>query len=324
MPLILIVPDNRAAEAIFPVIQSFCELTGACSSQSVIKFPAYDVLPFENMSPHPDIQEERATALWKIATNAASIVITTVSAASMRLHSADHYTGLARTIRRTDMVDTEELVQHLNTIGYSAVDVVEMPGQYAVRGSLFDAYPPEADRPMRIELFGDEVESIRKFDPGTQRSASAVDEVVLLPLSETPVREELLTQIHARLSGARLEGEGDAVRNALADTGVAVFPGWEFYANAGAEGTLFDLLPNAVVFMDEPTAIETEQEHWWEKVVQRHEQSLVGKLATPEDIYLPPDEWNTLIARLPGGSLEHLNVLRIARAEEDLGLADPQ
>jgi transcription-repair coupling factor (superfamily II helicase) len=323
-PLILIVPDNRAAEAIFPVIQSFCELTGACSPQSVIKFPAYDVLPFENMSPHPDIQEERATALWKIATNTASIVITTLNAASMRLHSADHYTGLARIIRRTDMVDTEELVQHLNTIGYSAVDVVEMPGQYAVRGSLFDAYPPEADRPMRIELFGDEVESIRKFDPGTQRSASAVDEVVLLPLSETPVREELLTEIHARLSGARLEGEGDAVRNALADTGVAVFPGWEFYANAGAEGTLFDLLPNAVVFMDEPTAIEAEQEHWWEKVVQRHEQSLVGKLATPEDIYLPPDEWNALLARLPGGSLEHLNVLRIARAEEDLGLADPQ
>jgi len=87
----------------------------------------------------------------------------------MRLHSAEHYSGLARIIRRTDMVDTEELVQHLNTIGYSAVDVVEMPGQYAVRGSLFDAYPPEADRPMRIELFGDEVESIRKFDPGTQR-----------------------------------------------------------------------------------------------------------------------------------------------------------
>ena len=121
-----------------------------------------------------------------------------------------------------------------------------------------------------------------------------------------------------------LEGEGDAVRNALAETGVSVFPGWEFYANAGAESTLFDLLPNAVVFMDEPTAIEAEQEHWWEKVVQRHEQSLVGKLATPEDIYLPPDEWNALIARLPGGSLEHLNVLRIARAEEELGLADPQ
>ena len=90
------------------------------------------------------------------------------------------------------------------------------------------------------------------------------------------------------------------------------------------QNTLFDLLPNAVVFVDEPSAIEAEQEHWWDRVVQRHEQSLVGKLATPEDIYVPPEQWNALISRLPGGSLEHLNVLRIARAEEDLGLVDPQ
>jgi transcription-repair coupling factor (superfamily II helicase) len=242
----------------------------------------------------------------------------------MRLRAAEHYIGLARVVRRNDLLDVEELVQHLNTVGYNAVDVVEMPGQYAIRGALVDTYPPEADRPLRIELFGDEVESIRKFDPGTQRSAAPVDEVVLLPLTETPVREELLTEIHARLSGARIEGEGDAVRNALSETGVAVFPGWEFYANAGAEHTLFDLLPNAVVFIDEPSAIEAEQEHWWEKVVQRHEQSLVGKLATPEEIFLSPEQWDERISRLPGGSLEHLNVLRIARAEEDLGLADPQ
>ncbi len=323
-PLILIVPDNRAAEAIFPVVQSFCELTAACSPQAVVKLPAYDVLPFENMSPHPDIQEERATTLWKIATGAASIVITPLDATAMRLHPAEHYAGLARIVRRADMLDLTELVQHLNTVGYSAVDVVEMPGQYAVRGSLFDAYPPEADRPLRVELFGDEVESIRKFDPGTQRSAAPVDELVLLPLTETPVREELLTEIHARLSGMRVEGKMETVRNALAKSGVAVFPGWEFYANAGAPNTLFDLLPKAMVFVDEPSAIKAEQEHWWDRVVQRHEQSLVGKLATPEDIYLPPEQWDGLVSRQPGGSLEHLGLLRIAQAENKLGLVDPQ
>ncbi len=323
-PLILIVPDNRAAETIFPVIQSFCELTGACNPQSVVKLPAYDVLPFENMSPHPEIQEERATALWKISTGAASIVIAPLAAAAMRLRTADHYSGLARIVRRTETLELDELIQHLNTVGYSAVDVVEMPGQYALRGGLLDAYPPEADRPLRIELFGDEVESIRKFDPGTQRSAAPVDEVVLLPLTETPVREEVLTEIHARLSGARVEGATETVRSSLAGTGVTVFPGWEFYANAGAESTLFDLMPNAVVFVNEPSAIEAEQDHWWERVVQRHEQSLVGKLATPEDIYLPPQSWNDLVSHLRGGSLEHLGLLRIARAEEKLGLSDPE
>jgi len=323
-PLILIVANNRAAEAVFPVIQSFCELTAACNPQAVVKLPAYDVLPFENMSPHPEIQEERATALWKIVTGTASIVITPLDAAAMRLRPAEHYAGLARIVRRADSVDVEELVQHLNTVGYSAVDVVEMPGQYAVRGGLLDAYPPEADRPLRIELFGDEVESIRKFDPGTQRSAAPVDEVVLLPLTETPASEELLTEIHARLSGSRVEGESETVRSALANTGVSVFPGWEFYANAGAQNTLFDLLPNAAVFLDEPSAIEAEQDHWWDRVVQRHEQSLVGKLTTPEDIYLQPQQWDELIARLPGGTLEQLGLLRIAQAENELGLAEPQ
>jgi len=323
-PLIIVVANNRAAEALFPVVQAFCELSGACSPGTVVKLPAYDVLPFENLSPHPEIQEERATALWKIVTGGASIVIAPVESAAMRLRSAEDYAGLARTIRRTDSLDVEDLIAHLNTVGYVVVDVVEMPGQYAVRGGLIDAYPPEADRPLRIELFGDEVESIRKFDPGTQRSAAPVDEVVLLPLMETPVREDVLTNVHARLSGVRLEGAADAVRSALEQTGVTVFPGWEYYAHAGASSTLFDLLPQAIVFIDEPSAIEAEEDRWWERVAQRHEMSGVGKLAVPEDIFLSPDQWNALVARLPGGSLEQLGLLRIAQAENALALTEPQ
>jgi transcription-repair coupling factor (superfamily II helicase) len=323
-PLIVITASNRAAEAMFPVVQAFSELSGACSPQAVVKLPAYDVLPFENLSPHPEIQEERASALWKIVTGAASVVITPMESAAMRLRAAEHYAGLARTVRRTDSLDQEELVAHLNTVGYVSVDVVEMPGQYAVRGGLIDAYPPEADRPLRIELFGDEVESIRKFDPGTQRSATPVDEVVLLPLMEMPVRQEVLTEIHARLSGARVEGTSDVVRSAFEQTGVTVFPGWEYYANAGAEHTLFDLLPQAVVFRDEPSAIEAEQERWWERVIQRHDMSGVGKLASPEDIFLSPKQWNATVAKLPGGSLEQLGLLRMAQAENALGLAEPQ
>jgi transcription-repair coupling factor (superfamily II helicase) len=308
-PLIIVTPTSRQAEALLPVVQSFCDLTAACNPQAVVTLPAYDVLPFENMSPHPEILEERATALWKISTGAASIVIAPMESTALRLHPAEHYSGLARVIRRTDSVDVEELVQHLNTVGYTPMDVVEMPGQYAVRGGLLDAYPPEADRPLRIELFGDEVESIRKFDPGTQRSAAPVDEVFLLPLAETPIREEVLTEIHARLSGSRIEGTEERVREATAATGVTVFPGWEFYAHAGAQHTLFDLLPGAMVFVDEPVDLEAEQERWWKKVNQRHEQSGVGKLATPEDIYLPPEEWNEHIAKSLGGDLMHLGMI---------------
>ncbi len=101
-----------------------------------MSLPARDVLPFQNLSPHPEIQEERATALWKIATGRASIVIAPVTATTILLRSADYYADLARVLRRGESFDLERLLQHLNTVGYSATDVVEMPGQYAVRGGI--------------------------------------------------------------------------------------------------------------------------------------------------------------------------------------------
>jgi len=120
-----------------------------------------------------------------------------------------------------------------------------------------------------------------------------------------------------------VQGSTEAVRDALSETGVTVFPGWEYYANAGAANTIFDLLPDAVVFVDEPSAIETAQNAWWEKVNARHEQSLVGKLATPEDIFITPEQWSERIAKLPGGDLEQLGLLRIAQAENKIGIAAP-
>ena len=85
------------------------------------------------------------------------------------------------------------------------MDLVEMPGQFTRRGGILDVYSPEADRPVRIEFFGDEIETIRKFDPETQRSQSGLDETQLLPLTETPVTERLLAAVHARLSRQRVE-----------------------------------------------------------------------------------------------------------------------
>ena len=161
-----------------PLVRALADLTGAVSPDAVIGLPAYDVLPFENLSPHPEIQEARATALWKIATGAAEIMITPLAATAMRVHDASFYADLAKVVRRGEMIDPDRLIEHLRIVGYSQVDVVEMPGEFAHRGGLLDVYPPETDRPVRVEFFGDEVESIRKFDPGTQRSAAVTDEVV--------------------------------------------------------------------------------------------------------------------------------------------------
>jgi len=186
-----------------------------------------------------------------------------------------------------------------------------MPGQYASRGGILDVYSPEADRPLRIEFFGDEADSIRKFDPASQRSSTPVDEALLLPLTETPVSEHLLGAIHTRLSGKRVTGNQEIVEAAVRAAGVNVFPGWEFYTPvAGADHTIFDLIPRASVLLDETDQLKLEFDRFWTRVQEAHERSEVGNLVRPEDLYLPPDDWWPKTATLPGADVEHLGITR--------------
>jgi len=319
-PLIVVVNDNRAVEDFVPVLQGFCELTAAADPEAVVALPARDVLPFQNLSPHPELQEERAAALWKIATGKASIVVAPVAATAIRLRSNDYYSDLARTLRRGESFDVDAILAHLNTVGYASADVVEMPGQYAIRGGILDVYSPEAERPVRVEFFGDEVESIRRFDPASQRSSNPMDEALLLPLTETPVSDQLLGAIHTRLSGKRIVGSGkpgseEIVEAAVRSGGVTTFPGWEFYAPvAGADQTIFDLLPRAAVLLDEPDLLRSEFDRFWTRVEEAHERSGIGNLVRPPDLYLPPNDWWQKVASLAGADVEHLG---IARSEDD-------
>jgi len=254
-PVLVLVSDNKAAESLHAAVIAACELSGALDAEEVLRLPAHDVLPFENLSPHGEIQEQRASALWKLASGLAKLVIAPVEAACMRLFPRDYYAALALRLRVGEEHLPDMLVEHLLSVGYTRVDVVEMPGQVSTRGGILDVYGPEMERPVRIDFFGDEIEAMRRFDPETQRSSSAVDEVLLLPLTETPATETLLTSINARLTrsgaaGAQLEGgETPAelvnhVAHAASRTGEAtIFPGWEFYAAvAGAKSSLLELM----------------------------------------------------------------------------------
>ena len=309
-PLIVVVNDNRAVEDFVPILRGFCELTAACDADSIVSLPARDVLPFQNLSPHPELQEERATALWKIATGRASIVVSPIAATAILQRSAEYYTDLARTLRRGESFDVDNLLAHLNTVGYTSADVVEMPGQYALRGGILDVYSPEAERPVRIEFFGDEVDSIRRFDPTSQRSSNPIDEALLLPLTETPVTDQLLGAIHTRLSGKRIAGTTEEiVEAAVRAGGVTVFPGWEFYAPvAGSDRTVFDLLPQAAVLLDEADTLRAEFDRFWSRVEEAHERSGVGNLVRPADLYLPPEGWWQKAMTLTGADLEHLGI----------------
>ncbi len=335
---VIIVADNKAAEALHAAVLAACELTGALAPESVLRLPAHDVLPFENLSPHPEIQETRAATLWKIATNQARLVIAPVEAACMKLFARDFYRALALNLQLGEEYIPDMLVEHLLSVGYTRVDVVEMPGQVTLRGGILDVYSPEQDYPVRIDFFGDEIESIRRFDPETQRSASTLDHTLLLPLTETPVTDRLLTAINARLTragtaGAALEGgeePTELLTHVATRTGEAtIFPGWEFFAPvAGANQTIFDLLsassPAAPrVFLEEPAMVKNQGERWWNKIEQRHDRSGIGNLVRPEDIYLSPWDLDDRLRHFSGLELDQLGAVDILEADRsDLSEVD--
>ena len=325
-PALVLVADNKAAEALHAAVLASCELTGALAPSAVLRLPAHDVLPFESLSPHAEIQEMRASALWKIASGKSDevrLVIAPVEAACMRLFARDHYTGLALRLKVGEEHLPDMVVEHLLSVGYTRVDVVELAGQVTLRGGILDVFSPESERPVRIDFFGDEIESIRRFDPDTQRSASTTDQALLLPLTETPVSERLLGAINARLTrtgsaaGAAMDGgEMPAelqthVQGRTADA--TVFPGWEFFAPvAGARSSLLDLLgPKTRVFVEEPAMVENQGERWWNKVEQRHERAGIGSLIRAEDLYLSPWELQDRIRAFSGADLDQLGAVDV-------------
>jgi transcription-repair coupling factor (superfamily II helicase) len=317
-PVVVVVADNKAAETLEPLVKAGCELTGAVDPGRVVRLPAHDVLPFENLSPHPDVQEQRASALWKLSTGAVDILIAPVEAVALKLFDRQYYAGLAVALRRGEELDLEVLTAHLVSVGYTEMDLVEMPGQFARRGGILDVYSPEADRPVRIEFFGDQIETIRRFDPESQRSQSGLDETELLPLTETPLTEHLLAAVHARLSRQQVANED--ITDDLAASGLSVFPGWEFFAAvAGADKPLLWLAGRSALFVEEPLMVRNQIERWWNKVEQRHERSGIGSLIRPEDIYVRPEVLTASLETHMGLDLDQLGAVDVLDEDPTLG-----
>ena len=239
----------------------------------------------------------------------------------MKLFDLNYYAGLAVTLKRSEEVDIEVLTAHLASVGYTQTDLVEMPGQFTRRGGILDVYSPDADRPVRIELFGDEIETIRKFDPETQRSQAGLDETQLLPLTEAPLTEHLLAAVNGRLSRQRIEIEDEEMAaEAAAAGGVSVFPGWEFFTPvAGAERSLLTLLPRCALFVDEPAMVRNQIDRWWNKVELRHERSGIGSLVRPEDIYLRPEVLQASLGAHMGLDLDQLGAIDVLEEDATLG-----
>jgi len=258
-PAFFVTASNRRAESLAETLRFFAAIFPGASG-NVATLPSFDRLPWELQSPHADILERRATTLFRLVDGQISLVIAPVSAALWRYQDPAAYLYLARTLAKDTEIGHEELITHLGSVGYTRTEMVELPGQFAVRGGIIDVFSPEAMRPVRIELLGDTVESVREFDARTQRSIAPVNRTSLLPLMEWAVPPP---------------------ESAAADDPVT----WEAISSAfgptGEAGTasLFELSESSlrpIVFLDEPQGVrEAAQQHLAAatEVYERHGQA---------------------------------------------------
>jgi transcription-repair coupling factor (superfamily II helicase) len=257
--LIVLVDGNKEAEALLEAAEVFFQLLLEGRKLPPPQLiPALDVLPHQHLSPHNEIAETRAVGLWRLSAKEIPITIAPVASALLRTEPPEFYRQLALTLRVGEEIPLEALVQHLESIGYEKREPVEMVGEYSVRGGIFDVFPAEASRPVRIEFFGDEVESIRQFDPESQRSVLKISTATLLPLAEYPKSRSLLRELADAAEQADLE---------LSNPG-EVFPGWEFLVPMVRLRThsLLSLQPEALVLLDEPEAIQSAADRLWQRL----------------------------------------------------------
>jgi transcription-repair coupling factor (superfamily II helicase) len=284
-PLLIATDGSKEAESLAGAVNTFFELlVGAREQAGPQLLPALDVLPFQGLSPHAEILAERALGLLRMASQRAAITITPVGSALLRVEPRKFYEQLALTLRMREEIALEDLAAHLDSIGYERREPVEMVGEYSIRGGIVDVFSPEASHPVRIELFGDEIESIRKFDVESQRSIMKLESCTLLPLTEYPKPRNEATQ-----------------------------PGWEFLVSLEQPrpASIFSLLEKPIVVWDEPEQVRSAAERSWIRLEQAQTQAA-------DRIYF---HWEELLAEAAPLTTIEMRELALLAAESDLHIA---
>jgi len=299
-PAIFVVESNQRAEALLEPLRWFYRAVTGKPGHRVVHLPALEVLPYDRRSPHAEISEDRAVALWRLANGDADMMIAPVQAALWRMRESEFYRHLARTIERDQDIPHRELLDFLSSAGYDKQTTCEMPGQFAVRGGIIDVFSPEAPQPVRIELLGDTIESIRAFDPNTQRSTNPMERATLLPLTEFPRRAEVLQRLRVPTASGREDDEAPA----------GFYPGWEFQEILleDRKSTLFDLANDPLVIEDEPSLLKVAIEQYREKLRESFEAFESPVSEPPNRFLFDEEEWSLAMQLAPRLGVEHLGV----------------
>ncbi len=263
----------------------------------VAVFPDWETLPYDTFSPHQDLISERLATLWRIRQGDADVVLMPASTALVRLAPPSFMAGYTFHFKQKEKLDEAGLKAQLTLAGYTHVSQVVSPGEYAVRGGLIDLFPMGSPVPYRVDLFGNEVDSIRTFDPDTQRSLYPVPEVRLLPGREFPMDENSRNAFRARWR-EKMEGDPSRVRLYKDIAAGIATAGIEYYLPLffDATATIFDYLGDGAVLALHGE-IDEALKRFWADTRERHrflQHDKERPILPPEDIFLKPEEFFTL------------------------------
>ncbi|MGS1118834.1 transcription-repair coupling factor [Rhodanobacter sp. UC4436_H3] len=285
--LVVVARDTQRAQALEAELGIFAD------DLPVLQFPDWETLPYDAFSPHPEIVSQRIATLYRLPGVKRGVLVVPVATLMQRIAPCTHITGSGLVMSKGQQLDLAAEQRRLEASGYRHVPQVAEPGDFAVRGALLDIFPMGTAEPYRIELFDDEVDSIRSFDPETQRSQQQVERVELLPAREFPLTEEAAKEFRSNL---RERFPIDVRRCPLyQDMKEGVTPGGiEYYLPLffRQTSTLFDYLADDALFVLGEGAGEA-ADQFWAQTLERYDQrahDIERPVLPPAELYLPPDK----------------------------------
>ena len=288
---LLVAPDNLSANQLIAELQFFLEDSDV--KQELLFFPDWETLPYDQFSPHQDIISERLRTLSRLQQATDAIVVSSISTLMHRLCPPQFLFQYAFMLEQGQTLNLQQFRNQLQQAGYHSVNKVLEHGEYALRGAIIDVFPMGSKYPFRVELFDDEIDSLRQFDVDTQRTIDKIKSIQLLPAREFPLDEASIALFRRNF---REKFTGNPSLSPIYEAvSLGQFPaGIEYYLPMFFEQavTIFDYLPeNASIGMMED--IPREAEFFWQELAARHEQrryDVSRPLLKPDECFLTPTE----------------------------------
>ncbi|WP_020408772.1 transcription-repair coupling factor [Hahella ganghwensis] len=296
--LVVVTVDMPTAEHLENAVRFFL----SCEEIPILTLPDWETLPYDSFSPHQDIISARIKCLFELPKVNHGLLILPLSTALVRLPPKPYILGSTLVIRKGQSIDLSDYRRDLESAGYRCVDTVIEHGEFAIRGSILDIFPTGHHTPYRIDLFDDEVDSIREFDVETQRSSDKVEQINLLPAHEFPLTQDSITRFRNRF----YELFPNTSRNCpiLQDVmnGIAS-PGLEYYLDLFFESTatIFDYLDDesTLVLYD---GLYDRSVHFWDELNDRYEDlrhNIERPILSPGQIFQRTEEFFAHLKQFP-------------------------